>query len=211
MGLRYDIEAIRQRQSARDAARDSTQILVRAGAPSPQPTQVTLTSFPSYRGFGTSAPSTANQPAQPVSAQSQYSYSAHSIPQAQVGLNPPLRFLTDPLPSLGSEASGLADSGDGLVYNACGIVTAHLFFPLIVQVVPNAPVESYLFEAMGEDDLWQAEYGWDDTDGPLPQEGDVAFGWWADRGKLKKGEGRVVKTYRNVRTVWVEDYVGVTL
>jgi hypothetical protein len=80
-----------------------------------------------------------------------------------------------------------------------------------VQVVPNAPGESYLFEAMGEDDVWQAEYGWNDTDGPLPQEGDLAFGWWADRAKLRKGEGTVVKTYSNVKAVWVEYYAGVTL
>ncbi|KAL3434820.1 hypothetical protein BDV09DRAFT_195517 [Aspergillus tetrazonus] len=190
MGLTYDIEAIRHRQSACGAAGETSFI-----------------SFPSYLDIGASTPSTVNQP---VSAQTQYSYGAQPSPRRQIGLNPPLRFSADPLPPLESEAFGLADSGNGLVYNARGIVTAHLFFPLIVQVVPNAPGESYLFEPVAEDDVWQAEYGWNDTDGPLPQEGDVAFGWWADRGKLRKGKGTVVKTYNNVKAVWVEYYAGLT-
>ncbi|KAL4811893.1 hypothetical protein BDW67DRAFT_189206 [Aspergillus spinulosporus] len=178
MGLANDIEAIRHRQSARGAAGDSTQILVRAGAPSPDPTQALFTSFPSCLGIGSSTPNTTSRP---VSARTQHSYGAHPSPHARVGLNPPLRFLTDPLPSPESEAKGLADSGNGLVYNARGIVSAHLLFPLMCRSSPTR------------------------------QEGDVAFGWWADRGKLRKGEGTAVKTYENIKAVWVEHNMGVTL
>ncbi|KAL5040763.1 hypothetical protein BDW71DRAFT_212810 [Aspergillus fruticulosus] len=200
MGLTYEIEGVKQRQAARDAARDNTRTLARAGAPSLEPTQASFISFPSYSGTWASTPHTNSQPA------IRHPYGADPFTRTQMTLNPPLLFLTDAPPPLESESSGLADSGNGLVYNARGIVAAHLFFPLIVQVVPNAPGESYLFEDMSDDYVWQAQYGWDDADGPLPQEGDIAVGWWADRGKLRKGEGRVVTVYREVKAVWVEEF-----
>ncbi|KAL4912246.1 hypothetical protein BDW62DRAFT_206671 [Aspergillus aurantiobrunneus] len=119
--------------------------------------------------------------------------------------SPPLIFPSPP-PAIGTEnVYGFADSASGIAYHTLGEVREHLHFPLIVQVRPNRG-EARSFEPVTLDDLQIAEDHYFGGDGPFPRPGDLAPGWWATRGRLMWGTGRVVRVFQDVRAAWVEEY-----
>ncbi|RDW79114.1 uncharacterized protein DSM5745_05966 [Aspergillus mulundensis] len=220
MGLKYDIDEIKARQDRQRAISPGPRRFIPTTvhaedvesptSPPPSPNEAPITAPSQEDGYPASPDFAALAQEQPLAApdfdlERQHPYGLDPVTGAQLGLNPPLIFPDPPLPPFGAQAVGISLTGQGAVYGATGRVVGHLPLPVVVQVVPERPAESWRFERMGEEDVrsLMAESRRIVMQG-IPEVGAVTRGWWANMGGLWVGEGRVVRVWHNVQMLFVD-------